>query len=47
MNGFAALTTYRMTPCAILRIVASLSGRLRSKIEGQGIDQSMHSAAVR
>ncbi len=47
MNGSAASTTYRMIPFAIRLQVASASGRARSKMLGAGIDQSMHSAAVR
>jgi hypothetical protein len=37
---------YRFRPSAILRSVASASGRLRSKMLGTGMSQSMHSAAV-
>jgi hypothetical protein len=47
MNGFAAVSTYRTMPRAIRRHVAGASGRLRSKIDGHGSDQSMHSAAAR
>ena len=47
MNGRLASITYRCTPRAMRRIVASASGLLRSKMLGHGIDQSMHSAAVR
>lgn len=46
MYGLGLLTTYRMTPCAIRRSVASASGRSRSKMLGQGRDQSMQLAAV-
>src|SRR5688572_19638305 len=56
MNGSAEFSTNFQIPRAILRIVASAKGRFtpnflpssfERKIEGQGIDQSMHSAAVR
>ena len=47
MNGCAALITYLSRPRATRRSVASASGLDRSKMLGQGIDQSMHSAAVR
>ena len=47
MYGRGLSSTNRRMPSAIRCSVFSASGRLRSKIEGQGIDQSMHSAAVR
>ena len=47
MNGRLASITYRCTPRAMRRIVASASGRSRSKMLGVGMDQLMHSAAVR
>ncbi|OQB77822.1 MAG: hypothetical protein BWX88_05241 [Planctomycetes bacterium ADurb.Bin126] len=47
MNGSAALTTNRSMPRAIRRSVASASGRFRSKMDGHGRLQSMHSAAAR
>lgn len=47
MNGSGASSTKRRSPRAIRRSVFSASGRSRSKMEGHGIDQSMHSAAVR
>ncbi|SPV21805.1 Uncharacterised protein [Burkholderia gladioli] len=47
MNGSALFTTNFMMPRAMRRIVASFSGRSRSKIDGHGIVQSMQSAAVR
>jgi hypothetical protein len=56
MKGSAESMTYRLTPRPIRRIVASASGRftpmarassLVRKIDGQGSDQSIQSAAVR
>ena len=47
MNGRGHWSTKRLIPSAIRRCVASASGRLRSKMLGTGIVQSMHSAAVR
>lgn len=47
MNGCTASTTYRITPLAIRRHVASASGFLRSKMLGAAMLQSMQSAAVR
>lgn len=47
MNGFGLSITKRRMPFAMRRSVFSASGRLRPKIDGQGIVQSMQSAAVR
>ena len=47
MNGCAASYTYRTIPLAMRLQVASASGRVRSKIDGAGMVQSMQSAAVR
>ncbi|MNC59605.1 hypothetical protein D3C75_1094250 [compost metagenome] len=46
MNGSATLMTNRASPLAIRRRVFSANGRLRSNMEGHGIDQSITSAAV-
>jgi hypothetical protein len=47
MNGEALSITKRWMPRAIRLSVFSASGFLRSNMLGAGIDQSMHSAAVR
>ena len=56
MNGCGLLSTYRSRPLAMRFIVLGFSGRLQPmafassgvrKIDGQGSDQSMISAAVR
>jgi len=47
MNGCGASRTYFLIPRAMRRSVASASGFLRVKIDGHGMLQSMHSAAVR
>jgi hypothetical protein len=46
-NGVGLFTTNFMMPSAMRRMVFSASGFLRSKIDGQGMLQSMISAAVR
>ena len=47
MNGRGDSITNFRSPRPMRRSVFSASGRFRSKIDGQGSDQSMHSAAVR
>lgn len=47
MNGRGDSSTNRRRPSAMRRWVASASGFFRAKMDGHGIVQSMHSAAVR
>ena len=46
INGCGLSITNFCNPFAMRRNVFSASGFFRSNIDGQGIDQSMHSAAV-